>query len=226
MRMVLPELIHDPMSPFCRKVRVVLDEMGVRFSLTQENVSLRREEFLALNPAGEVPVLIDGNGSALADSQAIAEYLQDIHKEPDLLGGTPAERAETRRLVAWFDRKMYREVTGLIIEEKVQKWRQRRGKPDSAVLAAARDRLRLHLDYMEGLLAMRFWLAGERFSLADIAAASQISCIDYVGDIPWSSSQATREWYARIKSRPSFRPILHDRLAGMPPDDHYADPDF
>lgn len=224
--MVLPELFHDPMSPFCRKVRVVLDEMGVRFSLTREDVSLQRDEFLALIPAGEVPVLIDGSGSVLADSQAIVEYLQDIHKEPDLLGENPAERAETRRLVAWFDGRMYQEVTRMIIEEKIQKWRQRRGKPDSAILAAARGRLRLHLDDMERLLATRFWLAGERFSLADIAAASQISCIDYVGDIPWSSSLATREWYARIKSRPSFRPILQDRLAGMPPDDHYADPDF
>ena len=222
----MPELFHDPMSPFCRKVRVVLDEMGVRFSLTQEDAALQRQDFLALNPAGDVPVLVDGNGSVLADSQAIVEYLQDIHGEPDLLGPDAAARAETRRLVAWFDGKMYREVTGLIIEEKIHKWRQKRGKPDSAVLAAARGRLRLHLDYMESLLAARFWLAGERFSLADIAAASQISCIDYVGDIPWSSSRATREWYARIKSRPSFRPILHDRLAGMPPDEHYSDPDF
>lgn len=222
----MPELFHDPMSPFCRKVRVVLDELGVSFSLTREDASLQRDELLALIPAGEVPVLINDSGSALADSQAIVEYLQDIHKEPDLLGKNPAERAETRRLVAWFDGKMYHDVTRLIIEEKIHKWRQRRGKPDSAVLAAARGRLRLHLDDMERLLATRFWLAGERFSLADIAAASQISCIDYVGDIPWSSSQATREWYARIKSRPSFRPVLHDRLAGMPPDDHYADPDF
>lgn len=224
--MVLPELFHDPMSPFCRKVRVVLDELGVSCSLIREDASPQRDEVRTLIPAGEVPVLINDSGSALADSQAIVEYLQDIHREPDLLGKNPAERAETRRLVAWFDGTMYQDVTRMIIEEKIHKWRQRRGKPDSAVLATARGRLRLHLDDMERLLATRFWLAGERFSLADVAAASQISCIDYVGDMPWSSSQATREWYARIKSRPSFRPILHDRLAGMPPDDHYADPDF
>ncbi len=224
--MVLPELFHDPMSPFCRKVRMFLGEMGVCFSLTLEDVSQRRKEFLALNPAGEVPVLVDEDGAVLADSQAIVEFIQDTRKEPDLLGCDPAQRAETRRLVAWFDRKMHREVTRVIIGEKVHKWRQKRGKPDSAVLAAARRSMRSHLHYMDAVLATRFWLAGERLSLADIAAASQISCIDYVGDVPWSSSRATREWYARIKSRPSFRPILQDRLAGMPPADHYADPDF
>ncbi len=224
--MVLSELFHDPMSPFCRKVRVCLDELGVDFSLIRGDSLPQQEKFADLIPAGEVPVLIDGSGPALADSQAIVEYLQDTRKKPDLLGKNPAERAETRRLVAWFDGKMYEDVTRIIIEEKIHKWRQKRGKPNSAMLAAARGALRLHLNDMERLLATRFWLAGECFSLADISAASQISCIDYVGDIPWAYPRATREWYARIKSRPSFRSILHDRLAGMPPHDHYADPDF
>ena len=214
------------MSPFCRKVRVVLDEKGFSFSLRMEDVSLRREAFLALNPAGEVPVLVEEDGSALADSRAIVEYLQEIRAEPDMFGTTPAERAETRRLVAWFDEKMYAEVTRSIIDEKILKWRQRRGHPDSRVLSAAIANLRIHLGYIEYLIERRFWLAGEQFGLADIAAATQISCIDYLGYISWSSWETAREWYARVKSRPSFRPLLEDRLAGMPPADHYADPDF
>lgn len=222
----MPELFHDPMSPFCRKVRVVLDEKGFSFSLRAEDVSLRREAFLALNPAGEVPVLVEEDGSALADSRAIAEYLQEVQAEPDMLGTTPAERAETRRLVAWFDEKMYAEVTRSVIEEKILKWRQQRGPPDSRALSAAIANLRTHLGYIEYLIERRFWLAGEQFGLADIAAATQISCVDYVGYISWSSWETAREWYARVKSRPSFRPLLEDRLAGMPPADHYADPDF
>ncbi len=222
----MPELFHDPMSPFCRKVRVVLDEKGISFSLRMEDVSLRREAFLALNPAGEVPVLVEEDGSALADSRAIVEYLQEIRAEPDMLGTTPAGRAETRRLVAWFDEKMYAEVTRSVVDEKILKWRQRRGRPDSRTLSAAITNLRTHLGYIEYLIERRFWLAGEQFGLADIAAATQISCIDYVGDISWSSWETAREWYARVKSRPSFRPLLEDRLAGMPPADHYADPDF
>ena len=224
--MALPELFHHPMSPFCRKVRVCLDELGVDFSLIRADAMPPQEKFPELIPAGEVPVFIDGSGPPLANSQAIVEFLQDTHEKPDLLGRTPEERAETRRLVAWFDGRMYDDVTRIVIEEKIHKWRQMRGKPDSAVLAAARGALRLHLNDMERLLATRFWLAGERFSLADIAAAAQISCIDYVGDVPWTYPKATREWYARIKSRPSLRSILDDRLAGMPPQDHYADPDF
>ena len=214
------------MSPFCRKVRVVLDEKGFPFSLRAEDVSLRREAFLALNPAGEVPVLVEDDGSALADSRAIVEYLQEIRAEPDMLGTTPTERAETRRLVAWFDEKMYAEVTRSIIDEKILKWRQRRGRPDSRALSAAIANLQTHLGYIEYLIERRFWLAGEQFGLADIAAATQISCVDYVGYISWSSWETAREWYARVKSRPSFRPLLEDRLAGMPPADHYANLDF
>ena len=222
----MSELFHDPFSPFCRKVRVVLDEKRHPFTLRMEDVSQRREAFLALNPSGQVPVLVEEEGRALADSRAIAEYLQEVHPEPDILGGSPTERAETRRLVAWFDEKMYMEVTRSIVDEKIHKWRQRRGAPDSKVLSAALANLRTHLSYIEYLIDRRFWLAGEQFGLADIAAASQISCIDYIGDISWSSWEAARDWYARVKSRPSFRSILEDRLVGLPPADHYADLDF
>lgn len=223
---LLPELLHHSMSPFCRKVRVVLDEKGFSFTLRAENVMQKREAFLALNPAGLVPVLIEEDGRAFADSRAIVEYLQDVRAEPDMFGATPTDRAETRRLVAWFDEKMYAEVTRNIVEEKIFKWRQQRGQPDSKVLAAALADLRIHLRYIEHLVNRRFWLAGEKFGLADIAAATQVSCIDYVGDISWSAWSSAREWYARVKSRPSFRPILEDRIAGMPPAKHYADPDF
>ncbi len=222
----MPDLLHDPMSPFCRKVRVVLGEKGLAFSLRTEDVAQRREAFLALNPAGTVPVLVGDDGLAVADSRAISEYLQEVHPEPDLIGTTPAERAETRRLVAWFDEKMYAEVTRGLVGEKIGKWRRRHGQPDSRVLSASIANLRIHLAYIDYLIDRRFWLAGEQFGLADIAAATQISCVDYCGDVPWHACETARDWYARVKSRPSFRPLLEDRLPGMPPADHYSDPDF
>ena len=219
-------LYHIPLSPFCRKVRVALKEKGLPFELKLENVWERRHEFLALNPAGKVPVLVEADGTAIADSVAVTEYLQEVQPQPDLLGGNPAQRAETRRLVAWFDGKMNEEATQNLVGEKLFKRFLGRGEPDSATVRAGLANIRIHLDYIAFLVERRTWLAGETFSLADIAAAAQLSCIDYIGDVPWSRHEAARDWYARVKSRPSFRPILDDRVPGLKPALHYDDLDF
>jgi glutathione S-transferase len=145
---------------------------------------------------------------------------------PDLLGASPAQRAETRRLVAWFDEKMHIEATQNLFGEKVQRRFLGHGEPDSATVRAGLANIRVHLDYIAFLVERRSWLAGEQFSLADIAAAAQLSCIDYIGDVPWAHQEAARDWYARVKSRPSFQPILDDRLPGLRPVSHYDDLDF
>lgn len=219
-------LYHMPLSPFCRKVRVALIEKGLPFELRGENVWERREEFLSLNPAGTVPVLVEADGTAIADSRAIVEYLQEVQPQPDLLGATPGERAETRRLVAWFDGKFHDEATRNLFGEKVMKRFLGRGEPDSSVVRAGLSNIRVHLDYIAYLTERRSWLAGEKFSLADIAAAAQFSAIDYIGDVPWVHQEAARDWYARVKSRPSFKPVLEDRIPGLRPSSHYDDLDF
>ena len=219
-------LYHVPLSPYSRKVRVALKEKGLPFDLRLENVWERRVEFLAMNPAGKVPVLVEADGTVIADSVAITEYLQEVQPQPDLLGATPAQRAETRRLVAWFDGKMHEEATVNLVGEKVMRRFLGRGEPDSATVRAGLANIRIHLDYVAFLVERRTWLAGDKFSLADIAAAAQFSCIDYIGDVPWGHREAARDWYARVKSRPSFRPILDDRVPGLKPAGHYDDLDF
>ena len=220
------ELYHLPLSPFCRKVRIALKEKGLRFALKTERVWERREAFLAMNPAGTVPVLVEADGAVLADSRAIVEYLEEIRPRPGFLGETSALRAETRRLVAWFDEKMYAEATRNILGEKVQKRYRGRTGPDSGTVRAGLANIRVHLDYIAWLVERRVWLAGDSFGLADMAAAAQLSCIDYLGDVPWSRHEGARDWYARVKSRPSFRSLLDDRLPGLPPASHYDDLDF
>ena len=64
------------------------------------------------------------------------------------------------------------------------------------------------------------------FSIADIAAASQLSIIDYLGDIPWDGYKNAKIWYSKIKSRPSFKDILNDTIKGILPAKHYANLDF
>ena len=100
------------------------------------------------------------------------------------------------------------------------------GAPDMGAIRAARNNVRYHLSYIGYLMANRKWLGGSRLTYADLAAAAQLSVADYLGDVPWSTNDAAKAWYQRIKSRPSFRPLLADRVAGMDPSAHYSDLDF
>jgi glutathione S-transferase len=219
-------LYHLPLSPFSRKVRLALAEKRIPFDLRVEAVWERREEFVAMNPACTVPVLQDVNGLVLADSWAICEYLDEAYPDIPLLGRTLAERAEVRRLVAWFDQKFYAEVTRNLLHEKQMKRELGRGNPDATAIRAGYANLKPHMDYIGWLAETRAWLAGPSLSLADLAAAAQLSALDYIGDLDWTLSEPVKDWYARIKSRPSFRALLSDRVSGLAPPAHYDDLDF
>ncbi|GGF09004.1 glutathione S-transferase [Aliidongia dinghuensis] len=219
-------LYHIPLCPFSRKVRVVLKEKNLEFELRQERVWDRRPEYLQMNPAAEVPVLVESDGSPIVDSGVICEYLEEVYRDRLLLGIDPIDRAEVRRLIAWFDLKMNREVTQNLVGEKMLKRQMGYGTPSSAAIRAGHANIHYHLDYIAFLVERRRWLAGDHFSLADIAAAAHLSVLDYVGDVPWGSHELAKDWYARIKSRPSFRPLLADHIPGNPPPEHYTDLDF
>ena len=137
---------------------------------------------------------------------------------------------EVRRLMAWFGEKFFAEVSGPLTTERVLKRQMSRaqggGAPDTDAIRAALANIRYHLAYIGWLVQTRDWLAGERLSYADLAAAAHLSSIDYLGDVPWSENEAAKNWYARVKSRPSFRPLLADTHAGIPPSKTYADLDF
>lgn len=219
-------LYHLPLSPFSRKIRLVLSEKRLPFELRLEKVWLRRPEYLALNPAGTVPTLVEENGLAIPDSAVIGEYLEEAYPDTPLVGRTLAERVEVRRLVAWFDDKFAFEVTRNLLGEKFMKRLAGRGEPDVSAIRAGYANLRPHMEYLGWLAENRKWIAGSAISLADFAAAGHLSALDFVGDIDWTVSEAARDWYARIKSRPSFRGILTDRVPGIVPPPHYADLDF
>ena len=222
----MPSLLHLPLDPFSRKIRIVLGEKKITASLAVEPIWERRHEFLSINPAGTVPVFIEDDGTTISTSQAIAEYLEETSKEPALIFGTALQRAEIRRLCNWFDVKFNTEVTEYLLGEKIMKRFLGLGEPSSETIRAGYANIDTHLGYIEYLAEQRAWLAGENFSLADITAASHISCIDYLGDIAWEDYQQAKQWYARIKSRPSFRPLLQDLIPGTQPPSHYQNLDF
>jgi glutathione S-transferase len=222
----MPTLYHMWLSPYCRKVRLALSEKGIQVKMKTEPVWERRTEFLALNPAGEIPILVEEDGGVIAGSVVICEYADETGEGPSLVGSTPAARAEARRLAEWFDRKFNDEVTENLVGEKVLKRFLGLGTPSSEAIRAGKSNIRHHLDYIAHLIDHRSWLAGNHLSIADLAAGAHLSCVDYVGDVPWDQYPDAKAWYARLKSRPSFRELLKETIPAMPPPKHYADLDF
>jgi glutathione S-transferase len=228
-------LLHYPLSVPSRFVRLVLGECDEEPELQEERFWERREAFLLMNPAGTLPVLIENEDPPIAGAWAIAEYLDETRgfalNEQRLLPANANQRAEVRRLCEWFLYKFDAEVTEYLVEEKVLKRERAKsggpgGAPDSSLLRAGRANIRTHLLYIEHLIAAKNWLAGERMSYADLAAAAALSVADYLGEVPWQDASEAKDWYMRVKSRPAFRPLRADQLRGHLPPAHYANLDF
>jgi len=227
-------LFHHPFCPHSRFVRLMLGEYGMAARLIEERVWERREAFLVLNPGGTTPVLVEEGHPAVPGADVIAEYLDETRgAELDDRRMLPTEagtRVEVRRLTGWFNAKFFEEVTNLLVVERIYKRHMSvnhgGGPPDTQAIRAARNNIRYHLAYIGWLMRGRTWLAGERLSHADLAAAAHLSIADYLGDVPWTEDEGAKNWYARVKSRPSFRTILADTLPGIPPSATYADLDF
>lgn len=230
----MPVLYHHTMSSASRFIRLVLGEYGHPVELVEEQPWEMRKDFIKLNPAGTLPVLVDDNMRALCGPIVISEFLDEtsgvLKREKRLLAEDPFQRAEIRRLTEWFLTKMEADVTRPLVRERIFKLQMPPtlggGAPDSKILRMARGNIRQHLKYISWLASTRTYLAGERLSYADLAAAAALSELDYLGEITWAEAPQARDWYQRIKSRPSFRPLLSERVRGVTPVSHYADLDF
>lgn len=214
-----------PLCPFSRKVRFACAVKGINVELVREYPWERRDGFAALNPTGQTPVMQNGS-IVLADSAAIVDYFEETVARTPLLGAGPEERAEARRLSAWFDQKFYAEVTAPLLSERMYKRLFLRQAPDAGTVRDAARNAEAHLDYIDFLLDRRRWLAGPAFGLADIAAAAQLSVADYLGGVEWDGHEPAKIWYSALKSRPAFRPLLGERMEGLPPPLHYDKLDF
>ena len=230
----MPKLYHHPLCPHSRFVRLVLAEHGIEAELVEERVFERRPAFLALDPGGQTPLYLTEDGFAVPGATTIAEYIDEIHGSRlgphRLMPQTPLERVAVRRLLDWFNQRFHAEVSGYLVTEKIYKRamtvEQGGGAPDSGAVRAAQRNVRYHMQYISYLVHQQGWLAGERLTLADLAAAAHLSCVDFLGDMPWHEDEGVKHWYATIKSRPSFRQLLADRLPGLQPRMEYADLDF
>jgi glutathione S-transferase len=231
------KLTHYRLCPRSRSIRLALGEFGLEATLVDENPWEWRQGFLAKNPAGELPVLQMDSGTTLCGAYSISEYIAEeltaappagLTRLTELFPGDRNDRAEVRRLIDWFHGKFDREVSRDLLFEKVYQRMRSTGNaaPDLEILRAVRANLKYHLSYISYLADARRWLAGDELSFADLAAAAHVSTIDYLGEMPWTEFPAAKAWYQRVKSRPSFRAVLADRVPGTPPPAAYADLDF
>ncbi len=222
-------LYHQTLCPFSRKIRFLLTEKEIKFDLVKENFWERRKEFIAINTAGTVPVLFDNhNHNVICGSSVIVEYIEEKHDESkNFIGDSLIRRAEARRIQLWFDEKFYNEVSKYILKERFFNRFLRNTAPiDPNTLRFAQYNLNIHLNYIEFLLESHKYLAGDKISIADFAAAGHISALDYFGDIQWQNRDLLKEWYAIVKSQRGFFEILKDRVAGIAPTLHYSKLDF
>ena len=215
-----------PLCPFSRKLRLLMSEKGIAYERWRENPWEGRDEFYSMNPAGRTPVLHDADrGVTLCDSRAICEYFEETVDRNALINGTAINRAEIRRLVSLFDENFFADVTSPLLHERMMKRLVLRKSPDSGALREAMKLAHEHLYYIDYLVDYRPWLAGATISLADLAAAAQISVADYLGGIDWSSHDQAKGWYYAIKCRPSFQPLLAERMEVIQPPAQYAEID-
>lgn len=227
----MPALIHFVLDPFSRRIRLSLAEYGVGVDFIEEAPWEPSHDLFELNPAGTLPVYLEDSSTPVSGMEAIGEFLEETKSSrARLIPGDAVARAEVRRLVGWFDVKFYAEVSEPLLTERViRRYLPRErggGGPDMARVRQAAQHLRTHLAYIGHLADHHTWLAGEDLSIADLAAAAHVSVVDYFGDVPWADYPSTKSWYQRIKSRPSFRPLLADTVRGMAPAASYADLDF
>lgn len=218
-------LYHLPLSPFCRKIRLMLAEKNLEVDLIEEFVWDRRPDFVRLNPSSKVPVLKIGD-LVLSESNAIFEYIEEVHPNPPLLPKSLVDRLEARRFSSWFDDTFHRDITAKLLYQRVYKNLSQSTQADTSLMKSGMIAMRYHLTYIDKILEQRRWFAGDSMTIADFAGAAHISCLDYLGDVDWTSFDWLKLWYSKIKSRPSFRSLLKDFLPNFPPPQHYSDLDF
>jgi glutathione S-transferase len=213
------------MCPFSRLIRIYLNEKSLEYDSILEFPWNRKKKFSENHVFSDIPTLVEKDGQLLEGWYAIVEYAEQIYKTKPMIGISHREKSETRRIIALFNGMFFADVTKNIFFERVVK-RYTGDAPDSSGIRKSIAALKTYMEHISWLSDRRNWLAGDELTLADMAAAAHLSCLDYFGSIEWENYPQVKDWYVRIKSRPSFREILQDRIQAIPPAPHYQELDF
>jgi glutathione S-transferase len=211
-------LIHLYLSPPSRLARLMLGEKRLAF-----------DHASAEDPQDHLPVFIDLDGSRHTGLWAVIDHLEGTYPEHTLVPEEPADRAEVMRWLDWAMGTLGERATRKILYEKAAQrftGAPARGAPDMNVIRQGREALAAALAVIGKAAERNGNLVTRGCYLSDLAVAAHLSALDYFGEVPWTEYPTVNEWYIRMKSRPSFRSLLADRLPGQPPVMHYAELDF
>ena len=210
--------LYDSFGPNPRATRMFLHEKGITIASTQVDLmgaENRRAPYTDRNPGGQLPALELDGGRVIGETVAIFEYLEETNPLPALIGTTPEERAETRM----WQRRIELRITenlynGFRFAEGIELFRPRmRVLPEAAdgLKAAARDNLK----WLDGLMAGKQFIAGTRFTIADIILYAALDFGSGVGQTIDAEHRNLGAWFARVASRPSAEASLHPSSAGI-----------
>lgn len=201
-------------SPFVRKVRVMLAEKGVAYQLEQVSPFNPPPEFLAISPLKRIPVLRDTDmpePNTLPDSSIICDYLEHKYPTPALYPADPFERAKALWYEEYADSVLAQNIGRGLFFERIVK-RMMRGQPDEAVCQKTlTTELPPLFDHMEHEIGDKPFLAGNMFSIADISTGTMIVNLVHSGEAidhkRWPKFGA---YIDRIHARPSFRAMIDE----------------
>lgn len=205
-------LLFDALSPAPRALRMYLAEKQLALPTQQIDVFAgenRRSPYLVRNPAGQTPALLLDDGTTLAESVAIMEYLEELHPDPPLLGTTPEQRAQTRM----WQRRIELNITENIhnayhyAEGRARFQGRIPVEPEAAagLKRVAQDRIA----WLDGMLDRHAFITGDRFTIVDIWLYAWLDFAESVGQ-PFDHSLANiTPWFTRIAARPAAGASLH-----------------
>ncbi len=194
------------LSPFVRKVAVIATEKGISWDLARGGPGSTDPEFLAASPLGKIPA-IDDEGFTLADSSAIAFYLEAKYPDPCLLPADPQARGKTVFWDEYADTVLGASGLKILFNRLVGPKLLKVGG-DEAIALQGEAELPRWLDWLESQVPAQGWLVGESFTLADIAVASTMRTLAYVGHgIDPVLRPITAAWYERVIARPAWNAV-------------------
>ena len=214
-------LYHYYLCSSSRYIRLILEEHKIKYETQLENYWKPQKDFLQLNPAGHLPVIVNEENFPVIGANACIEYIKDLEVKPRLFVDDYREKAEINRLVHWFDVIFKKEVFDPIIYEKVFSGILDNITPNSENIRAALNNLDFHIEYCNYLLNSKNYFIKDDLTYLDFLAAANFSVLDYLGVLNFKNYENIKEWYFKIKSRPSFKPLLKDQIVGLNPHENY-----